>query len=131
MDTAPRITRIIGVYNADGTLRGELTYLVGKLRGTAHCGLCDITHSTVRRRPEWLECASLLPVAFDTYHRDDQPDAARPHTDGSLPAVLADTDAGVVPLLGPADLDACAASPERLIDAVRTAADGLGLRWPD
>lgn len=131
MDSAPSIIRIVGVYNADGTLRGELAYLVGKMRGTVHCGLCDITHSAVRRRSEWLDCAGRLPVAFDTYHRDDQPDAARPHTDGSLPAVLAETDAGIVPLLGPAELDACAASPERLIDAVRAAADGLGLRWPD
>lgn len=129
MHRAASITRIVGVYNADGTLRGELAYLAGKLRGTAHCGLCDITHSTVRRRPEWDACAATLPAPFDTYHRDDQPAAARPLTDGSLPAVLAETDDGFTLLLGPDDLDACEASPERLIAAVHAAVSRLGLRW--
>lgn len=131
MHSSSPITKIVGVYNADGTLRGELAYLAGKLRGTAHCGLCDITHSTVRRRPEWNACAATLPVPFETYHRDDQPDAARPHTDGCLPAVLAETEHGFTVLLGPAELDACEASPEQLIAAVHAAVGRLGLRWGD
>ena len=38
------ISELVGVYDADGGLPGELAYLWGKLRGTRHCGLCDITH---------------------------------------------------------------------------------------
>jgi hypothetical protein len=43
------IARLIGVYNAEGSLRGELAYLLGKLTGRAHCALCDITHGALRR----------------------------------------------------------------------------------
>jgi hypothetical protein len=123
------VQRLVGVYNADGTLRGEVAYVVGKLLGRAHCGLCDITHGAVSEKAEWKACRAALPVRFDTYHRNDQPDAARPLTDGRLPAVLAETVEGYVYLLGPAELDACGASPESLVDAVTTAVAHHGLSF--
>jgi hypothetical protein len=126
-DAAPTIRRFIGVYNAEGTLRGELAYLVGRLRRTAHCGLCDITHGRVRVRADWAACRDGLPVPFATYHLDDQPADLRPLTAGRTPAVLADTTAGPVLLLGPADLDACAASPEILVERLLAAVAARGL----
>ena len=128
--TPAQVQRLVGVYNADGTVRGELTYVVGKLLGRAHCGLCDITHGAVSEKAEWKACSTTLPVPFDTFHRNDQPDAARPLTDGRLPAVLADTAAGFVYLLGPDELDACGKSPERLVDAVRAALTRHALTLP-
>lgn len=129
-DAPVTIRRFIGVYNAEGTLRGELSYWFGRRRGTAHCGLCDITHGSVRERADWRACRAELPIAFDTYHLDDQPDEVRPLTDGNSPAVLADTDVGPVVLMGPAELDACAASPEALVERLLAAVRDLGLRWP-
>jgi hypothetical protein len=126
-DATTRVRRLVGVYNADGTLRGEVAYVVGKLLGRAHCGLCDITHGAVSEKAEWKACRAALPVQFDTYHRNDQPDACRPLTDGRLPAVLAETDAGYVHLLGPAELDACGAAPEQLVAAVEAAVAQAGL----
>ena len=112
------VVRLVGVYNADGTVFGELSYFVGKRLGRAHCALCDITHGLVRERPEWQECVAALPVPFETFHRNDQPDALR----GSpLPLVAAETDSGYVVLLGPDELDACAGSIERLHAALSTA----------
>ena len=75
-DAAPtqRIVRLVGVYDADSTLRGELAYWVGARLGRRHCSLCDITHGSVRQRPEWKTCRAELPVPFDTFHRNDQPD---------------------------------------------------------
>lgn len=128
-EATTRVQRLVGVYNADGTLRGEVAYVVGRLLGRAHCGLCDITHGAVSEKAEWKACRAALPVRFDTYHRNDQPDTARPLTDGRLPAVLAETDSSYVYLLGPAELDACAASPESLVDAVTAAAARHGLSF--
>ena len=78
-DAAPtqRIVRLVGVYDADSTLRGELAYWVGARLGRRHCSLCEITHGSVRQRPEWKTCQAGLPVPFDTYHRNDQPDPIR------------------------------------------------------
>ena len=123
------ITELVGVYNANGSLRGELAYLVGRLRGTAHCGLCDITHGRVRERENWKRCRQELPVPFATYHLDDQPNDAAPFTRVEAPVVLARTASGLTRLLGPAELDACASSPERLLTAIRDAASAAGLRW--
>lgn len=135
MTTSPgsdggRIGRLVGVYDADGTLRGELAYWVGARLGRRHCSLCAITHGSVRVRPEWVACAAGLPVEFVTFHRDDQPDSIRSAAAGLAPVVVADTDRGVVVLLGPDELDACGGSIDRLVDAIEAAAAARALAWP-
>ena len=126
----PQIRRLVGVYNADGTLRGELAYWVGARIGRAHCALCDITHGAVRERTDWKACRAGLPVPFDTYHLDDQPDPIRAAIAGRSPAVVADTDQGVFVLLGPADLERCDASHDKLTAALTDAAEQHRLNWP-
>ena len=127
----PAIRRLVGVYDADHTIRGELLYWVGARLGRAHCALCDVTHGAVRAKREWREYRSALPAPFDTFHRDDQPDAVRAL--GVVPVVVAETDDGASPtvLLGPADLDACGGSVDVLATAIRDAVGVRGLRWPD
>jgi hypothetical protein len=130
-DTAPtqHIVRLVGVYDADSSLRGELAYWVGARLGRRHCSLCDITHGSVRQRPEWKACQAELPVPFQTYHRNDQPDTIGSAVIGPAPFVLAETDSGNVVLLTSSDLDACHGSTERLIAAIFDAATRLGLTW--
>ncbi|MCY7298744.1 MAG: hypothetical protein LH616_05990 [Ilumatobacteraceae bacterium] len=131
-DTPPSpIVRLVGVYDADSTLRGEVTYWIGARLGRAHCSLCDITHGLARERREWKVCRAGLPVRFDTYHRDDQPHAIRVALDGVVPAVVAETETGVVILVGPETLDECAGSTDRLVTAIERAVDNAGMRWPD
>jgi hypothetical protein len=43
-----RVVRLVGVYDADGTPRGEIAYWVGARLGRTHCALCDITHGPWR-----------------------------------------------------------------------------------
>ena len=47
------IAQLIGVYDANGGVRGEAAYVIGKMLGRRHCALCDITHSPLRRKPAW------------------------------------------------------------------------------
>ena len=123
-----RVTRLVGVYDADGTLAGELRYWVGARVGRAHSALCDITHGLVRERADWRACRSTLSVEFATYHRDDQPDAVRAATGDRAPVVVAETDGGVVVLLDGPALDACGGSPEQLVTAVADAVAAHDLR---
>ena len=87
--------------------------------GTA--ALCEITHGSVRQRPEWKACQAGLPVPFDTFHRNDQPDTIRAAAGGQTPVVVAETDAGHVLLLAPDDLEACDGSIDRLVEAIEHA----------
>ena len=130
-DAAPtqRIVRLVGVYDADSTMRGELAYWVGVRLCRRHCSLCEITHGSIRQRPEWKACQAGLPVPFNTYHRNDQPDTIRAAAGGQAPVVVAETDTGHVLLLGSGDLEACDGSIDRLVEAIEHAATRVGLTW--
>lgn len=124
-----RIVRLVGVYDADSTVRGELTYWVGARFGRRHCSLCEITHGSIRQRPAWKTCKASLPVPFDTHHRNDQPDSILAAAGGQAPVVVAQTDKGHLLLLAPGDLDACDGSIDRLVQAIEQSVARLGLSW--
>ena len=97
------------MYDANGTLAGEVSYWIGARLGKAHCSLCEITHGLVREKAEWRECRDSLEIPFETFHRDDQPESVRAL--GLVPVVVAETtDAAITMLLDPADLDALGGS---------------------
>ncbi|MGH9184319.1 MAG: hypothetical protein ACRD0U_00640 [Acidimicrobiales bacterium] len=126
------ITRVTGVYDADGTIAGELSHFLGARFGRTHCALCDITHGWVRERSAWRVARDRLPVPFVAFHRDDQPDAVRAATGSAAPVIVAETTAGeVVVLLDSDELESCAGSPERLVEAITGALRARGLAWAD
>jgi len=128
MDTT--VTRLIGVYDADGSLLGELRYALRKLAGQGHCSLCDLTHQGVRQRPEWAELTEHLGVPIELHHRDERSDTIRAATTDGIPAVLAEVGTELVTLLGPADLEACGADVGEFERRVRAAAADHDLRLP-
>lgn len=130
-EVSGEIMRLIGVYDADGSLLGELTYFLRARVGRAHCALCDITHGRVRERPAWRASRDSLPVPFVTFHRDDQPADIRRAGGGAAPVVIAETTGGErLVLIGRDGLEGCAGSPDRLVDALQAAAKARGLQWP-
>lgn len=89
------VVEFIGVYDADSTLLGEISYWIGARLGTNHCSLCDLTHGLFTEKRVWKECASGLGVPFRTFHRNDAPDDVLASLNGSFPAVLARTNNGL------------------------------------
>ena len=122
-----RVERLVGVYDADGTVLGELAYVVGHALGRRSCSLCDITHGTLRRKAAFDVAAGELPVPLVLLHRDEQPAALAALTAGRLPCVVADGGGDLTVLLGPDALDICAGDPRALVDAIRSAAATRGL----
>jgi len=106
------VTKLSMVYDADGGLRGELAYVWGKLRG-AHCALCDITHSAVRRKGEFDDLACSLGLPVDVLHRNEQSRELAAFTAGIEPVVVAHVDGGFDVLMDAAALDACAGDVDR------------------
>jgi hypothetical protein len=125
------LERLIGVYHADGGLVGELRYVVGKLRGTAHCALCDITHARVSAKREWRTCAASFDVPFETVHLNERsPELAQATATGTPCVVGRLEDGSFVTLLGPEELDACDGDVGRFDGALRDAIGRAGFSGP-
>jgi hypothetical protein len=86
-------TRLIGVYNADGGIVGELKYFFGHLIGVAKCELCDVTHSPIRRKASFDKLASDLKAEFGLEmhlkHLNERSESEIRASSGQEPCVLA------------------------------------------
>ncbi|GAA4718790.1 hypothetical protein GCM10023216_04090 [Isoptericola chiayiensis] len=114
---------LVGVYHAEGSLLGELRYVVGRARGTAHCALCDVTHGTVRRKRSWDEYVAGLDVPLRLVHLDEMPDdVARAVARWGSPVVLGRTAEGeLAPVLDRDQLEALGGDVDAFADAVEVA----------
>lgn len=121
------ITRLVGVYNADGGILGEVRYAVGKIRGRTHCGLCDITHRGVRVRAEWSDEVARLGVPFELVHRNERTADVVAASAGREPCVLAESSNGLHLVLGPAALERVDGDVAAFDEALRVAATAEGL----
>ena len=99
------ITELIGVYDADSTLLGEISYWVGARLGTAHCSLCELTHGLFTKKSEWKQCAESLAVPFHLFHRDDAPNDVLAALTGQFPAVLQRTTEDLTVILTKDELE--------------------------
>lgn len=123
------IRSLILVYNADWGVRGGIDYLLGMLRSASDCALCALTHRGVVQRQEWGSCRAALGVPVEAHYRNRLEPAVAAAVGRAYPAVLARTAAGVVPLLGPGELAACAGVVETLQRLLLGRARQQNLAW--
>jgi hypothetical protein len=124
------IVRLIGVYDAEGTLRGEVAYWIGARLGRRHCSLCEVTHGLFTEKNEWRSCRDGLPVPFDTYHRDDQPPQIRVISENRAPVVVAETTTGHIVLLDGQRIEEADGDPHQLVELIERAVNERSLLWP-
>jgi hypothetical protein len=122
-----RVTGLVGVYDADGGVVGELRYVVGHLLGRAECSLCDITHGRVRRKAEFDAMCDRLGVPFEVVHRNERRADVAAASRDALPCVLALTASGLDVILDAPALRICAGDVERFEIALRDAVSTRGL----
>jgi GAF domain-containing protein len=115
------ISSLTGVYHADGSLLGELRYVVGSRLGRTHCALCDITHGRLREKAEWRAQRDRLGVPFRAVHLDERTPEERAASEGRTPCVLAHTPDGIHVLLDSDALEACHGDPAALAAAIERA----------
>ncbi|MBM6405550.1 hypothetical protein JQN72_14995 [Phycicoccus sp. CSK15P-2] len=126
---AEPIVEVLGVYDADGGVRGELAYVVGHLLGRTECALCDVTHGGLRRKPAWDAMTADLPVPVRLAHRNElsAPEADAVEASG-LPVVLgARADGSLTVLVPPLTLGGLGGSVEAFGDSLRAALDDEGV----
>ena len=119
------IAQLIGVYDANGGVRGEAAYVIGKMLGRRHCALCDITHSPLRRKPAWDAFVGELGLLVRLAHLNELSvaEAAIIERVGA-PAVLALTaDGSLTVLLDAESLEEAGGSVDGFAELVRRALD--------
>ena len=123
MNAGPEITHLYGVYDADATVLGEISYWVGARLGIRHCTLCDITHSMFFKKTSWkrrqAELLEKYGVNFQTFHRNDQLDQVAKVISGAYPAVVAKDISGNFTLfMSEHEISAAGDSPDRFMDEI-------------
>ena len=82
------MTRIVGIYNADGSILGELNFSIRKVLGKSDCGLCDLTHGwNPFGKPSWRNACSARSIEIELVHRDELT-SDQNKTAGDLPAII-------------------------------------------
>jgi hypothetical protein len=119
-DSPGQFSEFIGVYNAESTVLGEVSYWLGARLGIRHCSLCDITHGLFTKRTEWQECESALPVPFTTFHINDAPAEVTQAANGQYPIVLGRNQSGIHIVLNADELEKCNGSPQELLNQLQS-----------
>lgn len=131
--TPAAIREIVGVYHADGGVMGELRYILGKARGTAHCALCDITHYTVRRKVAWDDACRTFPHPVRLVHLNERsPEEVAACTLGTPTVLVSFADGTYGAVMGPDDLELDGSVPaffdalDRVVSRSLPSDEGLG-----
>ena len=79
---------LICVYDADGSLLGELNYLWKKAFHSFTCSMCDITHNFITTKKKWKIKVQNCKYDISTYHLNDQPTLIKETTLNNTPCVV-------------------------------------------
>ena len=117
------IVALFGIYDADATIVGEVSYWIGARFGVRHCSLCDITHSLFKEKSEWQVCQKLLAddhgVNFQAFHRNDAPAQVLKTAVGKYPVVISEDASGnYAVFMDNAAISSCGKSAQSFLDAI-------------
>ena len=98
---------LYAIYDADGSLVGELRYLVDKFLGRANCALCDLSHGWhPAGKRAWRQRQGTT-TQLSWLHRDEVPHHVLAHVSESLPCIAIDTNGCVDILISKDQLARC------------------------
>ena len=118
------VDKLVGIYNANGSLAGEIAFLFGKFTGRTECALCDITHGPFKKKSAFFSAQQTLGISFEILHLDEL-DATLCSFKESAPCVVAIRDSECWILLSKAELALCDSDIDRFFDAINIKLDSL------
>ena len=107
---------LVGIYDADGGLSGELRYAVGKVLGRGKCALCDITHGwNPMGSRSWKQACATSEVELDLVHRNEATAEQLAAATG-LPSIVRQRDAQWNEVLTTAEIAQYVGAPTQLLN---------------
>ena len=83
--------KIYCIYNAEGSIFGELKYLYNKFIRDIKCSMCDITHNILSKKREWKKRCMVSPLKIECLHLDELPKDIENLVEGNTPCVVVKT----------------------------------------
>lgn len=98
---------LYAIYDADGSILGELRYVKNKCMGNAECALCDLTHGWNPMGKSAWRHRNGVAASLTWLHRDELPQHALRQLSGRLPCIAVDRDGGFDILISREALKGC------------------------
>jgi hypothetical protein len=110
---------LIGVYNADGGIIGELSYFFGHLIGVRSCTLCDISHSPIMKKSSFKALEQHLltehGIQVRMIHLNERNEREQKASEGREPCMLLEyQDLSISMFIDSTDLKALSGSVSSL-----------------
>ena len=83
--------KIYCIYNAEGSIFGEIRYLYNKYIKDIKCSMCDITHNSLSEKSEWAKKCREFPFKIECLHLDELPCDIKDLAKNNAPCVVAQT----------------------------------------
>ncbi len=83
--------KIYCIYNAEGSIIGEIKYLFNKYIKNIKCSMCDITHNSFSEKVEWEKKCRDFPFKIECLHLDELPNDIKNLVKNNTPCVVAQT----------------------------------------
>jgi len=119
---------LIGIYKADGGIRGELTYFFGHLIGVRSCSLCDISHSPIKKKASFKELEQHMltehGIVVRMIHLNERNEREKKASEGREPCMLLEyPDESISMFLDSTDLKALSGKVSSLKKLILTRLD--------
>ena len=106
---------VFGIYNADGTLFGELGYVIAKLGGKRSCSLCDVTHGwNPFGKREWKGLCKSSSINIQLIHQNEATESQLIAA-GDLPSFISETEEGWTRIMTSTQITRLKRQPDRIV----------------
>ena len=82
------------IYNANGSILGEINYLFKKYLLGFDCSMCRISHNSFYEKKEWKDKVLQSDLNLKTVHIDEQSDDLYQFSNGKAPCVVGENNEG-------------------------------------
>ena len=80
--------KIYCIYNAEGSIKGELKYLYKKYFKDIECSMCDITHGVFKQKKKWVSKCLASKLNIKCLHLDELPNDIKDLVINKAPCVV-------------------------------------------
>ncbi len=83
--------KIYCIYNAEGSIFGEIRYLYNKYIKDIKCSMCDITHNSFSEKIDWGKKCREFPFKIECLNLDELPSDIKNIVKNNAPCGVAQT----------------------------------------